>query len=64
MASWALRYKAAYDASMADPTTVGMMVEVIRVGPFIELCWFGPLKMMGPHVENPALRDRDSGSER
>ena len=49
---------------MAEPTTVGMMELVVRIGPLMELGLSMPLKTMAPQVENPALRDRESGSER
>ena len=49
---------------MAEPTTVGMMELVMRIGPLMELGLSIPLKTMAPQVENPAQRERESGSLR
>ena len=37
MAFWALWKRAAYEASVAELTTVGMTVVVVRIGPLTEL---------------------------
>ena len=49
---------------MAEPTTVGMMVEDVRMGPLTWLGFSGPVKTILPQVKKPAARDLDSGSLR